>query len=335
MAFAGTGTASPGGYNVNHTLTFESSFGSGINVNADVWLGTITGFTCRRIDRNHYRKGLNGYSTWDDNTLLNRRYEGTITGEVNNGVPYALALGAIKGTTDPDLTTFRGYGHISGEGDFAAGATNEFMPSFAFSTQDEDDVNYGVKGATCTNGTFTTTKDSPTTFALDYVAQAVDPTDILTGATAETTVYGYHNTSLEYDDTNATTGVFGTSDGTITNWTESVLTLTPTLEIEPNIDATTYRQPRFKAYSHAWSLTRYASDDDFWSTTDFPATKDIAFRLDQDAGALQVPLDFQHVKLNDIEHGVDQDDLAVQRANFNMRYVFCDVEDGQTYVEHV
>ena len=324
MGFAGTGTDVIGGHNIaDHALTIESSFGDGLGT--EMYIGNVTKFIRRRGDKNHYRQGLSQYGTWYDATLLNRRWTGSIELELNNGVPLALGLGYISATDDPTLSTLRGPGHPT--------PVKDFMPSFAFAVETTDGEVKGIKGATVTNLSVTVAdNDKPTTVVLDYVAQAEDATNITGARVASPSVYGFHKTSLQYDDASP----FAAAATTITNWTSYTLTVTPKLEIKPTINGTTIRQPYFKGFGKdgvKLSLDRYVCDDDFWSTTDFPTTITASFRLNQYIDASNyVYLDSQNVKLDDIEEGVDEEGLAMHRISLNARYASASIKDDQTYV---
>ena len=318
MTYDGTDVTT--GFQTAHLASIETTWGT--RGTATGWMGNLTRFTIGRVDELFLRKGLvSNRDSYSGATITRSYYQGTVEGELNSGYPIALTLGNISAATDPTCYTLRSSGHTS--------PTKDYLPSFSLTTEDTDNVRYGVGGATARTLTLNYRLNEPIRFTLDYVAKTADTADI-TAATDPGEVYGSWNSKLQIDASNSTF----TSGTDVSGITEYTLTVANNLigEDEPEWNGTTVRQPKPGIPQHTLTLTRYTQDQDLWGLAADSTTLSLRMYHYIDASHY-IHLDMQGANI--VAPGkvteMPEKDVVRETVTVNCQYLKATILDDETY----
>ncbi len=231
---------------------------------APVWLGIVNNFTMSRVSQIVPLGGIRDSRVSSAKMELGYHYEGVIEGQIQNAMPFYMALGGISTTAT--------YDHAITIARAAVAGTLTYLPCFSIhaafynwdgSTADEL---IGLEGLTVNSATFRYPLNEPATFSLNYIAADIDTSSSTVPTESALAAYHSYNTDVIIDSDAAT---FSSGDD-IVGLNAIEFTIDNNLTISHDFNTATIRRPYMGSLRNGLSarLDRKYIDTDLTALAD-------------------------------------------------------------------
>ncbi len=322
MAFVGAGVLAGSGVNARVAIGMEeTTFGT--VAAAQMWGGLVNECTFTREDEIFENRGITAKRTINYHADIATRYKVALKGEVDCGVPLAMALGSISLTTDPVLNVFRGSEDTQ---------TKTYLPSWSIirSYDEATDDATSILGVTIDRGEFNIDLDGPFTFSLDGTGKS-QATTALTPQTTPGTALGGWNTTVKVGVPSSAT--FASSGAVTITGLKNIgfsINNNPKVRNEWGTRPATIRQPIPGGAELEMSMTRGFIDDDFWDELCNGVAN--SYQIVSTDGTTSLTIELDDVICKTVTHTTNLEDQSQEVARFSVKTMDCDVLDAITYV---
>lgn len=319
MSFSGGGVLVGSGQNAKVAVGLEET-AYGTSAAAQMYPGPVNTLNITREDQLHETRGMDNLRTLANLSLISTRYRLVMAGELVNGVPLAMALGYISGTSDPTLGVLKGPTHTT--------PTKSYLPSWTgFRTYDEAaDDSLSILGWVIDRATFGAELDGPITFNLEGPAKAEATT--AAAPTLTSNVLGAWNTTLSVDEGQAAYG--GGSPVTIDAWNSWSFTVSNNPEVKnAGPTASGIRQPIPGKFDGTLEINRRYIDKDLWA--DLLDGTLQSFRVLSTDGTVSATIDFDNCINNRGGESGSMDRQSENVGSWTVKDINAVIADSVTY----
>jgi len=314
ITFAGTGVQAGSGVNAFVSVGQEATYAS---AGTEQYPGLITECSITREDTINENRGINNLRTINSQTRVATRYPVRLSGEVDCGIPLAMAMGGIDGAADPMLHIFKGSEHVA--------PAKYYLPSWTvYRTYDEtSDHDLNILGVTWDTGDFNIDLDGPFTFSLDGVGQG-QGTTASTAQTGPATGLGSWNTVVKVLEG---TAAYATSSAVTIDGLKNIgFTINNNLTIRNKWTGAQIRQAVPGNADVELRLTRGAIDDDLWIDLCTGSVHSFEVALTDSYNILDIEFDSCFSKT--AAHTTTMEDQSDETVSFSVKTMTCDVTEA-------
>jgi len=287
----------------------------------ELWSSLIDEISVGRVDEVYEGRGITSVRTPTVLLTTSSRYNVSIKGKVDSGIPFAMIGGAISKADDPLITIFRGASHVT--------PTKVFLPSWSVKrTFDDESDNLTILGTTFGTGTFSCDLDGPWMFDLSGVGKS-QTTDAATGVSIPTTMLGSWNTTVAIDK-DATS--YSSSDGSVMGLKNVSFTINQNTRSRNEFGTVlpiAIRQTKYGVSNIELTFTRGHIDDDLWTIIADGGVN--SFNIATTDGTVTLSHNFNECSATSTEQTINLDDETTETCTMTVRDWTCTVTDGITY----